>query len=324
MDKQKILITGTCGFIFSNFVRKLIYLSNKDPEKYPYTVVSIDKVNTNMANSIYWNKSHTFHIADITDHHIIDTIFQFEKPDIVIHGAAESAVDDSLSNPNVFITSNVLGTQVIINACLKYDVQKMIYISTDEVYGQLENESDPSWTESSPLNPRNPYAASKAAGELLVKAAHESHGLIYNITRTSNNYGPRQTPNKLIPKVIKCIINNEKIPVFGEGKQIRDWTHVFDNCSAIINILKNGNSNEIYNISANQEFSNIEVIQNICNVIGSGHKFISFVSERPGHDFRYSIDSSKIRNLGWKPQYRLKKGLIDTVEWYINNKWFLK
>lgn len=325
MDKQKILITGTCGFIFSNFVRKLIYLSNKDPEKYPYTVVSIDKVNTNMANSIYWNKSHTFHIADITDPHIIDTIFQFEKPDIVIHGAAESAVDDSLSNPNVFITSNVLGTQVIINACLKYDVQKMIYISTDEVYGQLENESDPSWTESSPLNPRNPYAASKAAGELLVKAAHESHGLIYNITRTSNNYGPRQTPNKLIPKVIKCIINNEKIPVFGEGKQIRDWTHVFDNCSAIINILKNGNSNEIYNISANQEFSNIEVIQNICNVIGSGYNLIEHIEDpRKSHDFRYSIDSSKTKSLGWKPQYRFKDGIVDTIKWFYDNKWYLR
>lgn len=325
MTKQKILITGTCGFIFSNFVRKLIYLSNKDPEKYPYTVVSIDKVNTNMANSIYWNKSHTFHIADITDPHIIDTIFQFEKPDIVIHGAAESAVDDSLFNPNLFITSNVLGTQVIINACLKYDVQKMIYISTDEIYGQLENESAPSWTESSPLNPRNPYAASKAAGELLVKAAHESHGLIYNITRTSNNYGPRQTPNKLIPKVIKCIINNEKIPVFGEGKQIRDWTHVFDNCSAIINILKNGNSNEIYNISANQEFSNIEVIQNICNVIGSGYNLIEHIEDpRKSHDFRYSIDSSKIKSLGWKPQYRFKDGIVDTIKWFYDNKWYLR
>lgn len=325
MTKQKILITGTCGFIFSNFVRKLIYLSNKDHEKYPYTVVSIDKVNTNMANSIYWNKSHTFHIADITDSHIIDTIFQFEKPDIVIHGAAESAVDDSLSNPNVFITSNVLGTQVIINACLKYDVQKMIYISSDEVYGQLENESDPSWTESSPLNPRNPYAASKAAGELLVKAAHESHGLIYNITRASNNYGPRQTPNKLIPKVIKCIINNEKIPVFGEGKQIRDWTHVFDNCSAIINILKNGNSNEIYNISANQEFSNIEVIQNICNVIGSGYNLIEHIEDpRKSHDFRYSIDSSKTKSLGWKPQYRFKDGIVDTIKWFYDNKWYLR
>lgn len=324
MDKQKILITGSCGFIFGNFLRKIIYLSGKSPEKYPYSVISLDKVNTNTINSMYWNKNHIFYIADIVDQHIVDTIFKFENPDIVIHGAAETFVDYSLTNPNKFIESNVLGTQTIINACLKHGVKKLIYVSTDEVYGHLTNESDKPWDESSPLNPRNPYSASKAAGEMLVKAANQSHGLIYNITRSSNNYGPRQTSEKLIPKAIKCILNNEKIPIYGEGKQIRDWTHVFDNCSAIMKILKDGLPNEIYNISANQEFSNVETIHEICKVMNEGYDLISFVNERPGHDFRYAIDTTKIKELGWKPSFKFKDGIKDTVQWYQDNKWFLK
>jgi len=314
---KKVLITGTCGFIFSNFIRKAIY------EKLPYSFVSIDRVTGN-ANTLYSHKNHTIHLADIRDQHIIDKIFQFENPDIVIHGAAESFVDSSLSDPNSFVTSNVLGTQIIINACLKHKVERFIYISTDEVYGQLTSESDLAWTEDAPLNPRNPYSASKAAGELMVKAAHQSHGLIYNITRSSNNYGPRQTAEKLIPKAIKCILNKEKIPVYGQGLQIRDWTHVFDNCSGLITILNNGKPNEIYNISANQELPNIEVIQKICNAMDGGHELISFTNERPGHDFRYSVNSSKIRELGWKPNYKFKEGIIHTVEWYKMNQWFLK
>jgi dTDP-glucose 4,6-dehydratase len=315
---NKILITGTCGFIFSNFIRRAIY------EKQPYTFVSIDRVAGN-ANTLYSHKNHIFHLADIRDQHIIDKIFQFEQPDIVIHGAAESFVDYSLTDPNSFITSNVLGTQVIINACLKHKIKKLIYISTDEAYGQLTSESDASWTEDAPLNPRNPYAASKAAGELMVKAAHQSHGLIYNITRSSNNYGPRQTPEKLIPKAIKCIMENHSIPIYGQGLQIRDWTHVSDNCSAILTVLNHGQPNEIYNISANQEFPNIEVIQKICNAMESGHNLIQHITDpRGGHDFRYSVDSSKIRSLGWKPNYKFKNGIVETVEWYKLNQWFLK
>lgn len=315
---KKVLITGTMGFIFSNFIRRAIY------EKQPYSFVSIDRVGGN-PNAIYSNKNHTFHVADIRDQHIIDTIFQFERPDIVIHGAAESSVDLSLSDPNSFITSNVLGTQVIINSCIKHKVEKLIYISSDEVYGQLENESDISWTEESPLNPRNPYSSTKACGELLVKAANQSHGLIYNITRSSNNYGPRQTADKLIPRAIKCILNNQNIPIYGQGLQIRDWTHVFDNCAAILTILNKGKPNEIYNISANQELTNIEVVQKICNAMGDCHKLISHIPDpRMGHDFRYSVNSSKIRELGWKPSYRFKEGIVDTVEWFKLNQWMLK
>jgi dTDP-glucose 4,6-dehydratase len=316
---KKVLVTGTCGFIFSNFIRRVIKY-----DKQPYEFVSLDRVSGD-ANTVYANKNHVFHLADIRDQHIIDKIFQFEHPDIVIHGAAESFVDYSLTDPNSFVTSNILGTQVLLNASIKHKAERFIYISTDEVYGQLTSESDSPWTEDSPINPRNPYSASKAAGELLVKAAHQSHGLIYNITRSSNNYGPRQTPEKLIPKAIKCVMHDQKIPIYGKGLQIRDWTHVFDNCTAIMAVLNNGAPNETYNISANQELPNVEVIQKVCNAIGKGHDLISFIEDpRKGHDFRYSIDSSKIKELGWKPTYKFKEGIVETVEWYKLNQWLLK
>jgi dTDP-glucose 4,6-dehydratase len=321
MNKIKILVTGSCGFILGNFIRKVIY-SCKDQ----YDVVSLDKVQNNAINSLYNNKNHTFHIADIRDQHVMDVIFQFEKPDIVIHGAAETFVDSSLKDPNAFTSANVVGTQNVINSCVKYGVKKLIYISTDEVYGQLTSESETAWDENAPLNPRNPYAATKAAGELLVKAAYHTHGLIYNITRSSNNYGPRQFHEKLVPKVIKCIEDGKQIPIYGQGLQIRDWTHVFDNCAAILSILNNGSDNEIYNISANQELPNIEVIQKICNVMGRGHELITHIEDPrgTGHDFRYSVNSNKLRNLGWKPSFKFKDGIKETCEWYMSNKWFIK
>lgn len=318
-DVKKVFCTGSCGFIFSNFVRKLVF----DRENTSYKVVSLDRIKGN-ANAIYVNKNHTFYVADIRDQHVIDIIFQFEQPDIVVHGAAETFVDDSISDPSSFVTTNVVGTQNIINACIKHHVGKLVYISTDEVYGQLTKESDPSWTEEAPLCPRNPYSASKAAGELLVRAAQATHGLNYIITRSSNNYGPRQTSEKLIPKIIKCILKDQPIPIYGQGLQIRDWTHVFDNCSALSIILQRGENNQTYNISSNQEFPNIEVVQTICNAMNKGWDLMTFVEDRKGHDFRYSIDSSKIRRLGWKPSFKFKDGIADTVEWYLNNQYALK
>lgn len=319
MDKKRLLCTGSCGFIFGNFLRKAVY------EKQPYQLISVDRVNNNSLNSMYWNKNHTFHIADITDEHIIDKIFDLEKPEIVVHGAAETFVDYSLKDPNSFVKSNVLGTQVIINACIKHKVKKLIYISTDEVYGQLTSSEDSSWKEDSYLNPRNPYSATKAAGELLVKAAHESFGLDYNITRSSNNYGPRQTLEKLIPKTIKSIMNNEPITVYGEGSQIRDWTHVYDNCSALFSIINSNQINETYNISSNEEYRNIDVIKKICALMGKGSELITFIEDpRKSHDFRYSVDTSKIRKLGWKPNFKFKDGISETVNWYLNNQWFVK
>lgn len=322
MTKQKVLVTGSGGFIFSNFVRKAIF------EKKPtdYTFISIDKVTkSSVLNNIYSNKNHIFYIGDIVDEHFINVLFEYERPDIIIHGAAESSVDESLANPSKFINSNVLGTQVLVNAAVKWGIKKFIYISTDEVYGQLETENDTPWTESSVLNPRNPYSASKASGELLVRAASVSHGLNYCITRSSNNYGPRQTSEKLIPRVIKSVLDKQKIPVYGEGKQMRDWLHVFDNSDAIMKVFENGKNGEIYNISSNQEFSNIEVVQLICNIMGSGHDLITNIEDpRKGHDFRYAMNSSKMKELGWQPQWKFKNGLQQTVEWYLNNRFILK
>jgi len=219
----------------------------------------------------------------------------------------------------------VLGTQSIINNCLKHKVKKLVYISTDEVYGQLMANEAP-WIEESPLNPRNPYSASKAAGELMVKAAHTAHGLTYNITRSSNCYGPRQLPEKLLPKAIKSILEGSKIPIYGQGQQMRDWTHVSDNCSAIMTVLDKGVPNETYNISANQEFSNIETIHEVCNAMERGHDLIEFIPDPrgTGHDFRYALNTDKIRALGWKPSIKFRDGIQSTVDWYTSNQWFLR
>lgn len=320
MNKLKCLCTGSGGFIVGNFVRKSIF------EKKPYEFISVDKVTkSSVLNNIYSNKNHTFYIGDVSDQHFIDVLFEYERPDIVIHGCAETHVDDSLKYPNKFIQSNVLGTQVLVNASIKWGVSKFIYLSSDEVYGQLENDKLPAWTESSPLNPRNPYSASKLSGEFIVRAASSTFGLNYCITRSSNNYGPRQTSEKLIPKVIKCLLEGKKIPVYGQGLQMRDWLYVNDNCEAIMNVMENGKNGEIYNISANQEFSNIEIVHKICKIMNKKlEDSVEYVADRPGHDFRYSIDSSKIKELGWKPQVKFNDGINACVNWYLNNQWFLQ
>ena len=265
-----------------------------------------------------------FYIGDVADAHFINTIFTKEKPDIVIHGAAESFVDHSIEDAIPFIHSNVLGTQVITNACIRHNVERLIYISTDEVYGQLNNESETAWTEQSPLAPRNPYSASKAAGELIVQAAHVTHGLNYNITRCCNNYGPRQSTRNLIPKIIKHILQDKEVPIYGEGKQVREWIHVDDNCSAILTILNKAPPNEVYNISTGYEFSNLEIFHEICNIFEKGHNLLRFVPDRPGHDFRYANNSQKIKDLGWKPSYKFKQGLMNVCSWYEKNAWFIK
>ncbi|MDP2685263.1 MAG: dTDP-glucose 4,6-dehydratase [bacterium] len=317
MSKIKVLCTGSCGFIFSNFIRLGIRYSPN------YSFVSVDKVASSYSlNNVYAHNRHKFHLADVSDAHIMDKIFELERPDVVIHGAAESNVDDSIASANAFITSNVLGTQVIANACVKHGVDRLIYISTDEVYGQL-GPDDKQWTEESPISPRNPYSASKACGELIVKAASHTHGLKYNITRSCNNYGPRQAPKNLVPKTIKNIFEGKPIPIYGQGSQIREWIHVADNCFAILHILEHAAENETYNISAGFELTNIEMVQDICNILGTGHDLISFIADpRPGHDFRYSVDCKKIRALGWLPEFKFKKGLEMVVQWYSNNKWF--
>lgn len=320
MDKARVLLTGSAGFIGSNLVRKAIY------EKYPYEFYSVDKIaNSSMLNNIYQHKLHEFYVADICDQHIMDKIFEYIKPDIIIHMAAESAVDKSIHNPNIFMNSNILGTQVLINLSLKYDVKCFLYQSTDEVYGSLTSMDAASWTEESPINPKNPYSASKASGELLIKAANNTHNLPYIIVRSCNNYGPRQTPDKLIPRTIKCLLEQQQIPVYGKGLQIREWLHTSDNCAALLKILKSGKIGETYNISSGQEYTNIDVVKEVCNLMEKDHKYISFVDDpRPGHDFRYSVNSQKLRDLGWAPIYKFKDGLQKTVEWFLMNSFFLK
>lgn len=318
MPKTKVLITGSGGFIFSNFMR----LAQREESEYEF--VSLDKaVQAKNLKNIYEHRKQKFHFADVSDRHIMERIFQVERPDIVIQGAAESHVDDSIADTDPFIISNVLGTQVVTDMCVKYNVKRLIFISTDEVYGQLKDEHAEPWSEDACMAPRNPYSATKAAGELIVKAAHETHGLNYNITRACNNFGPRQQLKNLIPKVIKCIVNKESIPVYGQGAQIREWIHVSDNCRAILAIMK-GPPNEIYNISAGYEISNIELVNIICNILEDGHNLITFVEDRKGHDFRYSIDSSKLRELGWSPSFKFRDSLKSTCDWYLRNRWYLR
>ena len=316
--RKKILLTGTCGFVFSNFVRYLSRLNN-------YSIVSIDRADEKLGlHSIYSNKTHSFYLADVTDRHILENIFELEQPDIVIHGAARTFVDESIDSSDDFYTSNIIGTKNIAELSSKHNVDKFIYISTDEVYGHFESDTSDSWTEQSLLNPRNPYSASKAGAEFAVKAVSNTFGLNYNITRCCNNFGPRQFSRNFIPKVIGCILSDKKIPIYGDGSNVREWIHVNDHCNAIFHIMNNGQPGEIYNIGTNCHISNLELVNIICNKMGRGHNLISFVEDRKGHDFKYAIDSSKLHNLGWEPSLSFNKGIDMVISWYSKNKWFIK
>ena len=312
--KKKILVTGSCGFIFSNFMIKNINESSK------YIFTSVDKLIApyNFANI---NKKHNFYMGDIADEQFMNNIFLLEKPDYIIHGAAESFVDDSIASAKPFIHSNVVGTQNMIDLSLKHNVKKFIYISTDEVYGQLKL-GEKSWDENSQTLPRNPYSASKLAGELIVRAAGETHGLNYNITRCSNNYGPRQPPRNLIPKVITCLLNNQEIPIHGSGKNMREWLYVSDHNDAVMQVLEKGINKEIYNIGSGFELSNLEVVDHISHILNIVPK-IKHIKDRPGHDFRYSVNCDKIKEMGWKSNYdNFTSGITSTIKWYSENKNF--
>lgn len=313
---KRVLVTGSCGFIFSNFMRKVMR------EEAPYTFISVDKVLApyNRYN-VMANRDHTFYMGDIADEVFINNVFTIEKPDIVIHGAAESFVDDAIRSAGPFIHSNVVGTQMMVDTALKHGVEKFIYISTDEVYGQSMLGA-PAWTEETPIAPRNPYSASKASGELIVRAAGETHDLPYIITRSCNNYGPSQPPRNLVPKIISSLLHNKPIPIHGNGKNMREWLYVDDNCSAIQLLMKKGVLKETYNIGSGFELSNLEMVENIGKVLGKKPD-IDFVTDRPGHDFRYSVDSEKIAALGWKPANSFDEGIKKSVQWYIDNDWYL-
>ena len=310
-----ILVTGGAGFIGSNFVRYMV-------EKYSdYHIINLDALtycgNLENLKDIEDKDNYTFVKGDIRDKAIVDELV--EKSDYVINFAAESHVDRSIADPEIFIKSNVLGTQVLLNAAKEHGVEKYIQISTDEVYGTLGKTGY--FTEDTPLQPNSPYSASKAGGDLIARAYHETFGLPVNITRCSNNYGPYQFPEKLIPLMISNALEDKKLPLYGDGKNIRDWLHVHDHCSAIDLVLHEAKPGEVYNIGGNNEKQNIEIVKLILGELGKDESLIEFVTDRLGHDRRYAIDSTKIQEeLSWKPEYTFEVGIRKTIQWYLDNQ----
>ena len=313
---KKMLITGGAGFIGSNFIHYILSKYND------YQVINLDKLtyaaNLDNLKDIEDNKNYRFIHEDIADQEFIFKLFENEKFDIVINFAAESHVDNSILNPQIFTITNILGTQVLLDACRKYNIKRFHQISTDEVYGELPlDDKNILFTEKTPLNPSSPYSASKASADMLVKSYYRTYSLPITISRCSNNYGPYQHLEKLIPLMISKAINNDNLPVYGNGLNVRDWLHVYDHCTAIDLIIHEGKIGEIYNIGGNNEKSNIDVVKIILKELGKSEKLIKYVNDRPGHDLRYAIDSTKIKTtLNWKPVYSFEKGILDTIKWY--------
>ncbi|EKN62787.1 dTDP-glucose 4,6-dehydratase [Schinkia azotoformans] len=314
---MKLLVTGGAGFIGSNFVRYMV-------GKYPhYHIVNLDKLtyagNLGNLKDIEDKPNYTFIKGDIADTEFINNLFEKESFDYVLNFAAESHVDRSITEPDIFIKTNVLGTQVLLDATKNNDVKKYLQISTDEVYGTLEETGY--FTEETPLAPNSPYSASKASADFLVRAYHETYGLPINITRCSNNYGPYHFPEKLIPLMIINALNDKPLPVYGDGLNIRDWLHVEDHCQAIDLVLHKGQPGEVYNVGGNNERTNMDVVKIILNELGKPESLIKFVADRLGHDRRYAIDATKLKtNLGWNPKYRFEDGIKQTIQWYLDNK----
>lgn len=312
---MKLLVTGGAGFIGSNFV---LYMLKHHPD---YEIVNIDALtyagNLENLKSIENNPKHSFIKVDITDAQAIDQLMQ-QGINVVVNFAAESHVDRSILEPEVFVKTNVLGTQVLLDAAKKYNVTKFVQVSTDEVYGSLGETG--LFTEETPLQPNSPYSASKAGGDLLVRAYNETFGLPVNITRCSNNYGPYQFPEKLIPLMISRALSDQQLPVYGDGLNIRDWLYVEDHCSAIDLVIHQGKLGEVYNIG-NNERTNVHIVKTVLEELGKPESLISYVQDRPGHDRRYGIDPTKTMNeLGWKPNHSFETGIKETIRWYLDNE----
>jgi len=312
---SKILVTGGAGFIGSEFVRLLA--------RGGYRVVVLDKLT--YAGDLERLKAargkYKFYKTDICDKRQIGSIFKKEKPNIVVNLAAETHVDRSIEDSDVFLETNIKGVQVLLEACRNNKIHKFIHISTDEVYGEIKKGR---FTESSNLRPNSPYAASKAAGDLLIKAYIRTYDFPAIIIRPSNNYGPWQYPEKLVPLTIFKLLHNRRTPVYGKGKNIREWLHVSDCAQAILLVLEKGSIGEIYNIGSSEEKRNIEVVKKIIKNLGKSEKLIEYVKDRLGHDWRYALDAKKIRiKLGWRPSINFPKGLEETVKWYKDNKRWL-
>ena len=317
---MNIIVTGGAGFIGGNFMHMMT-------ESYPNdNYICLDKLtyagNFETLEPIKNRKNFKFIKEDITNREAIYKIFEEEKPDIVINFAAESHVDRSVETPEIFLNTNIIGTEVLMDACRKYGIKRFHQVSTDEVYGDLPiDRPDLFFTEETPIHTSSPYSASKASADLLVMAYHRTYKLPITISRCSNNYGPYHFPEKLIPLMIIRALNNEKLPVYGKGENVRDWLYVTDHCRAIDLIIRKGKDGEIYNIGGHNEKSNIEVVKTLLNILGKSEDLISYVTDRPGHDLRYAIDPSKIeRELGYKHEYNFQTGIKKTVDWYLNNK----
>ena len=317
---MKILVTGAAGFIGSNFVYYEL-------EKYPEDqIVALDLLtyagNLENLNGCKDNPNFKFVKMDIRDRESINKLFDEEKFDIVVNFAAESHVDRSIEDPEVFLRTNVIGTEVLMDASLKYDVKRYHQVSTDEVYGDLPLEAvDSFFTESTPLHTSSPYSASKASADLLVMAYHRTFGLNTTITRCSNNYGPYQFPEKLIPLMINNARHDKSLPVYGEGLNVRDWLHVYDHCAGIDLVMRYGKNGEVYNIGGHNERHNIDVVKTILRELNKPETLITYVTDRKGHDLRYAIDPTKIETeLGWKPKYNFETGIKETIQWYMDNQ----
>ena len=317
---MKILVTGGAGFIGGNYA---LTMTKAHPED---TYVVLDALtyagNLETLASIMNEPNFKFVKGNICDRELVDKLFAEEQFDYVINFAAETHVDRSVEDPGIFLTTNILGVQTLMDACRKYGVKRYHQVSTDEVYGDLPlDRLDLLFTEETPIHTSSPYSASKAAADLLVLAYHRTDGLEVTISRCSNNYGPYHFPEKLIPLMISRALADESLPVYGDGANVRDWLYVTDHCTAIDLIVRNGRSGEVYNIGGHNEKTNLEVVKTILKALGKPESLIHFVKDRPGHDLRYAMDPTKIETeLGWKPEYTFDTGIQKTIEWYLENR----
>ena len=314
-----IIVTGGAGFIGANF----IYQLEEHPED---RIICLDKLtyagNLSTLEKAMKNPNFRFVKADISDKESVERLFEEEKPDIIVNFAAESHVDRSIEDPGLFIKTNIMGTQVLMDACRKYGIKRYHQVSTDEVYGDLPlDRPDLFFTEETPIHTSSPYSSSKAGADLLVLSYYRTFGLPVSITRCSNNYGPFHFPEKLIPLMISRALDDESLPVYGKGENIRDWLFVKDHCKAIDLVMRKGRVGEVYNIGGHNEKTNLEVVKIILKELGKPESLITYVTDRPGHDMRYAIDPTKIHSeLGWLPETKFEDGIKKTIQWYLNNK----
>ncbi len=310
-----MLITGGCGFIGSNFIRNIL-------KKYPdYHIINLDKLtyagNSDNLKDIENNPNYTFVKGDICDIDVVSKVMQ--DVDQVVHFAAESHVDRSIEDGSIFVKTNVLGTNTLLQSALNNNVERFIHISTDEVYGSVK---EGSFAETDDLKPSSPYSSSKAGSDLLAMSYHSTYGLPVTITRCTNNFGPYQYPEKLIPLFITNLMEGKQVPIYGTGLNVRDWIHVGDHCSGIDFVRKNGNIGEVYNIGGGSELTNLEITRRILEILGKDETMIRYVEDRKGHDFRYSLDCTKLKKMGWKPEYDFETALSNTIKWYVENRWW--